>query len=72
MTPRMTNPALLLPEALEAVLALAAATAKSDLPQRTVELVQLRASQINGTTCGTRPPATTTTWRWRRCWSASA
>jgi AhpD family alkylhydroperoxidase len=49
MTPRMTNPALLLPDALEAALALAFA-AKGDLPQRTVELVHLRASQING--CG--------------------
>jgi AhpD family alkylhydroperoxidase len=46
----MTNPALLLPEALEAALALSAATAKVDVPQRTVELVLLRASQING--CG--------------------
>ena len=50
MTPRMTNPALLLPEALEAALALSASTAKGDLPQRLTELVMLRASQING--CG--------------------
>jgi AhpD family alkylhydroperoxidase len=49
MTPRMTNPALLLPDALEAAQALAFA-AQGDLPQRTVELVHLRASQING--CG--------------------
>jgi AhpD family alkylhydroperoxidase len=48
MTPRMTNPALLLPDALEAALALSASTANDDLPQRTVELVLLRASQING------------------------
>jgi AhpD family alkylhydroperoxidase len=48
MTPRMTNPALLLPEALEAALALSASTAKGDLPQRLTELVMLRASQING------------------------
>jgi AhpD family alkylhydroperoxidase len=48
MTPRMTNPALLLPDALEAALALSASTAKGDLPQRTVELVLLRSSQING------------------------
>jgi AhpD family alkylhydroperoxidase len=46
----MTNPALLLPDALEAALALSASTAKGDVPQRTVELVLLRASQING--CG--------------------
>ena len=50
MTPRMTNPALLLPEALEAALALSASTAKGDLPPHMVELVLLRASQING--CG--------------------
>jgi AhpD family alkylhydroperoxidase len=48
MTPRMTNPALLLPEALEAALALSASTAKGDLPPRLIELVMLRASQING------------------------
>jgi AhpD family alkylhydroperoxidase len=50
VTPRMTNPALLLPEAVDAARALAATTAKGDLPQRTLELVLLRASQING--CG--------------------
>ena len=48
MTPRMTNPALLLPEALEAALALSASTSKGDLPQGLIELVLLRASQING------------------------
>jgi AhpD family alkylhydroperoxidase len=50
MTPRMTNPALVLPEALEAMLALAASATKGDLPPDLVELVLLRASQING--CG--------------------
>jgi AhpD family alkylhydroperoxidase len=50
MTARMTNPALLLPEALEAALALSAAAGKGDLPPHVVELVLLRASQING--CG--------------------
>ena len=48
MTPRITNPALLLPEALEAALALSASTSKGDLPQGLIELVLLRASQING------------------------
>jgi AhpD family alkylhydroperoxidase len=48
MTPRMTNPALLLPGAFEALQALAASAAKGDVPQRTVDLVLLRASQING------------------------
>jgi AhpD family alkylhydroperoxidase len=46
----MANPALLLPDALEAALALSASTAKGDLPHRLTELVMLRASQING--CG--------------------
>jgi len=44
----MTNPALLLPDALEAALALSASTAKGDLPHGMIELVLLRASQING------------------------
>jgi hypothetical protein len=48
MTPRMTNPAQLLPEALEAALALSASTAKGDLPPYMVELVLLRASQGHG------------------------
>jgi AhpD family alkylhydroperoxidase len=48
MTSRMTNPALLLPEALEAALALSACTSKGDLPHGLVELAMLRASQING------------------------
>jgi AhpD family alkylhydroperoxidase len=50
MAPRLHNPVLLLPEALEAAQALAASAAKGDVPQRMVELVLLRASQING--CG--------------------
>jgi AhpD family alkylhydroperoxidase len=48
MTPRMNNPALLLPDALEAALALSASTAKGDLPPGLTELLMLRASQING------------------------
>jgi AhpD family alkylhydroperoxidase len=48
VTPRMTNPALMLPEALEAAQAMSASTAKRDLPPRVTELVMLRASQING------------------------
>jgi alkylhydroperoxidase family enzyme len=43
------NPALL-PEALDAALALSASAAKGDLPPHLVELVLLRASQIKG--CG--------------------
>lgn len=50
MKARMQNPALLFPEAMQALFALGAAPKKSTLPDSTVKLVQLRASQING--CG--------------------
>ena len=49
MEPRMTNPAMLVPGAMESLQALATASAKG-VPLRTRELVHLRASQING--CG--------------------
>jgi AhpD family alkylhydroperoxidase len=49
MKARMTNPALLLPDAMRALNALGAAAGQS-LPSRLLELVHLRASQING--CG--------------------
>lgn len=48
MQARMKNPAMVLPEAMKALLALAASIKKAGLPQRTLELVHLRASQING------------------------
>lgn len=41
---------MIVPGAMEALQALAASTDKTSLPARTIELVQLRASQING--CG--------------------
>ena len=47
---RMTNPALVLPDALKALQALDAATRAAGVPARTLELMHLRASQING--CG--------------------
>jgi AhpD family alkylhydroperoxidase len=47
MNPRMTNPALALPAAMRPMLALGAA-AHDVLPNVLVELVNLRASQING------------------------
>ncbi len=48
MKERMTNPALLFPDAMKALQALSAAVEKSGLPGRTIGLVQLRASEING------------------------
>ena len=48
MQPRLNNPALLLPEAMQAFLALEKATDRNDLPAVTRKLVHLRASQING------------------------
>jgi AhpD family alkylhydroperoxidase len=48
MQARMQNPALTLPGSLDAIHALNRATKKADLPQLTTELVNLRASQING------------------------
>lgn len=48
--PRMMQPAMLVPGALEALQALHAATAKAGLRARLSELVNLRASQLNG--CG--------------------
>jgi AhpD family alkylhydroperoxidase len=48
----MKNPALIVTEAMKPIMDLWAACAKADLPQRTLELVHLRASQINGcSTC---------------------
>jgi AhpD family alkylhydroperoxidase len=48
MQARMKNPAMILPEAMAALQALGAAAAKGGVPRRTLELVHLRASQING------------------------
>ena len=46
--PRMAHPAMTLPGAMEALQALAGASAKAGLPAITTELVHLRASQLNG------------------------
>ena len=48
MNARMKNPAFVVPGAMEALQALAASAEKGDLPKRTLDLVHLRASQING------------------------
>lgn len=45
---RIANPALNVPGALEAAQKLAAAAAGAGIPEATLALVQLRASQING------------------------
>ncbi len=50
MQARMSNPALMVPDALQALLALNASAEKGGVPKRTLGLVHLRASQING--CG--------------------
>src|SRR5712691_3863951 len=48
MQARMNNPAMILPDAMKALHALGASAEKSGVPSRTIGLVQLRASQING------------------------
>src|SRR5690348_6578272 len=48
MQARMSNPATVLPDANPAIQALIAATRKGGVPLKTLELVHLRASQING------------------------
>jgi alkylhydroperoxidase family enzyme len=44
---RMKNPAMVLPDAIKAIQDLYKATNKGGVPQQTLELVHLRASQIN-------------------------
>jgi AhpD family alkylhydroperoxidase len=49
---RMTNPAVVIPEAMPPIQALYAATSKGGVPAPTLALIHLRASQINGcSTC---------------------
>src|SRR5215472_11304066 len=48
MQTRMKNPAVIFPEATKAVQTLLAVTRQGGVPQSTLELVHLRASQING------------------------
>jgi len=48
MNARMTNPAIILPDAMRAIHALQAATAQGGVPAATLGLVHLRASQNNG------------------------
>src|SRR5215475_11842352 len=44
----MANPAMIIPEAMEPIQQLHAAAMKGGVPRATLELVHLRASQING------------------------
>ena len=48
MQARMSDPATILPDATEAILTLLKATRKGGVSSATLELVHLRASQING------------------------
>jgi AhpD family alkylhydroperoxidase len=48
MQARMKNPAMIIPDAMQAILALHGTTQKGGVPPATLELVHLRASQING------------------------
>ena len=48
MQARMTNPVFVVPEALKALNAVGTSIAKGGVPNTTLELVRLRASQING------------------------
>ena len=48
MEPRMKNPALALPGALEALQTIHESISKTGIPRVTLELTNLRASQING------------------------
>ena len=48
MQARMQNPAMIIPEAMQALQALGASVYQGSVPPRTLGLVHLRASQING------------------------
>src|SRR5512143_2603831 len=50
MEPRIDNPAYRVPGAMLALQALAESVESANIPRRTLDLVHLRASQING--CG--------------------
>jgi len=48
MESRMKNAAMIIPDAMQALLALGKSAEKGGVPSKTIGLVQLRASQING------------------------
>ena len=47
MQPRMKNPAMIIPDAMQAILALDKSSKDGSVPPATLELVHLRVSQIN-------------------------
>ena len=50
LQPRMNHPAMIDPEVMPALQGVGAAVGRGDVPDRTIDLVNMRASQING--CG--------------------
>jgi AhpD family alkylhydroperoxidase len=50
LQPRIQHPAMIVPDAMAALQAVGAAVGQADVPDGTIELVNVRASQING--CG--------------------
>jgi AhpD family alkylhydroperoxidase len=48
MQARMQNPAMIFPDAMQAILALDTSAKNGAVPSTTLELVHLRVSQING------------------------
>src|SRR5215468_7738880 len=50
MQTRMSNPAMVVPGVLQALAILGASAKQAGVPSRTIDLIHLRASQING--CG--------------------
>ena len=48
MQPRMKNPGAILPGAVQAIQSLVASAQQAGVPDKTLQLVHLRASQING------------------------
>jgi AhpD family alkylhydroperoxidase len=48
MQARMSNPAMMVPDAMKALLALGKSAQNGGVPPKTIGLVQLRASQVNG------------------------
>jgi hypothetical protein len=50
MQPRLKNPAMIIPEAMQSLQALAKSAEQGGVPLRTLGLAHLRASQITG--CG--------------------